>query len=104
MDDGGGVVVVAEAAVEHLVKIPIFGRAKLLSLFLLHLLGLLYFQHRRQEQFQHLTRFLIFDPKTLVKIVTRIYAFHTPNKLDARPSLISQGNDFLFIDFLLKFV
>ena len=26
MDDGGGVVVVAEAAVEHLVKIPIFDR------------------------------------------------------------------------------
>ena len=44
IEDGGGVVV-AEAAVEHLVKIPIFGRAKLLSLFLLHLLGLLYFQH-----------------------------------------------------------
>ena len=40
MDDGGGVVV-AEAAVEHSVKIPIFGRGKIVSLFSLHLLCLL---------------------------------------------------------------
>ena len=31
MDDGGGVVVVAEAAVEHLVKIPIFDRDENIS-------------------------------------------------------------------------
>lgn len=47
MDDGGGVVV-AEAAVEHSVKIPIFGRDKIWSLFSLHLLRLLQLQSWRQ--------------------------------------------------------
>ena len=36
----------------------------------------------------------MFDPKTLVKIVTRIYAFYIVNNVDARPSSIPQGNDF----------